>query len=88
MKTAEEWTTHIREAGNHLSSEHLFEVEIPAVVKQIQLDAIREGMLRAADKLTDCGYDDCVDRWCRGSRQIKQTILTDAEQLTTKDLTT
>jgi len=84
MKTAEEWTKHIREAGNHLSTEHLFEVEIPAVVKEIQLDAIREGMRRARKLVNEIEVDG-RNPWCVREEAFK-SIFYAAEQLTTKDL--
>lgn len=77
MKTTEEWVKKFcpsRDIFAHLVYHPITEAE----VKQIQLDAMREGMRRAAeivvtDEATSYGV-------------IKAHILSAAEQLTEKDL--
>ena len=56
-------------------------------IRQIQLDALKEGMRRAASVVITLTHDDCYN----GSRysipeKCKQAILSAAEQLTEKDL--
>lgn len=76
MKTAEEWTNN-QPLGCD-DCEHI------AYVKQIQLDAMKEGMRRAAE-VSKKELEGTVGSGWAG-RQIAQAILTTAEQLTEKDL--
>ena len=94
MKTAEEWIDEPRDnrcykamsMRNYLStheSEH-DDDEIIEWLKQIQLDAMKEGMRRAA---TVCVREAIKhDMNWAGSRNCATAILTTAEQLTEKDL--
>jgi len=52
------------------------------LIKQIQLDAMREGMRRAAETINPCSNPNCGNDEC----DLGRKILTAAEQLTTKDL--
>ena len=73
MKTAEEMLDEHYENLNGNAS------DIIVAIKQIQLDAMREGMRRAAN----------VDMWDGSCSEVcpnKQVILSAAEQLTEKDL--
>jgi hypothetical protein len=54
-------------------------------LKQIQLDAMKEGMRRAANKISSCPSA-CECSQSIGWREAEQQILTAAEQLTEKDL--
>lgn len=79
MKTAEEWVEMLKE-GTHKP------LSYTKVVKQIQLDAMREGMRRSAEELAkDHGKIHCME--C-GKEEVNecQLILSAAEQLTEKDL--
>lgn len=89
MKTAEEWAIDIN-GIKWLDNSH---PTMTNVVKQIQLDAMKEGMRRAADEVEMKGVgiierqtvNGKFDAWMyRGS--MKEAILTAAEQLTEKDL--
>lgn len=78
MKTTEEWVKKFcpsRDIFAHLVYHPITEAE----VKQIQLDAMREGMRRAANV-------DMCDGSCSEVCPNKQVILSAAEQLTEKDL--
>lgn len=89
MKTAEEWAATYPPYRNiyaHLRYHPMTEDEI----KQIQLDAMKEGMRRAAEIVMppmreEHEYEQCkeYDQMCKS---IGQAILTAAEQLTEKDL--
>ena len=77
MKTAEEWYVWLEELK--------LESEVIEAIKQIQLDAMKEGM-RIAAKIT-MDYDSRNDTWGGGLLTGKKNqILTAAEQLTEKDL--
>ena len=73
MKTAEEMLDEHYENLNGNAS------DIIVAIKQIQLDAMREGMRRAANV-------DMCDGSCSEVCPNKQVILSAAEQLTEKDL--
>ena len=51
-------------------------------IREIQLDAMREGMRRAAETINPCSNPNCGNDEC----DLGRKILTAAEQLTTKDL--
>jgi len=51
-------------------------------IQAIQLDAMREGMRRAAETINPCSNPNCGNDEC----DLGRKILTAAEQLTTKDL--
>ena len=79
MITVEQWVTH-RSRTLELRPTPI-EVYETAYVKAIQLDALKEGMWRAADYVTPQG--------CQPNSHEKaaiQAILSAAEQLTVKDL--
>ena len=83
MKTAEEWRKgklpwQHRDATDNTNQYLYTDNEI----KQIQLDAMKEGMRRAAKVITPDGSNNRIKRQEEGV----QAILTTAEQLTTKDL--
>lgn len=91
MKTAEEWAKEYESkyrqldaeadrvvGGGVLNSEDIHEI----IIKQIQLDALKEGMRRAADLF---GNPDCKN-YTQYNKDIVSEILTAAEQLTEKDL--
>jgi len=78
MKTAEEWKTEWRKLPCGTLEEH--ETNATTIINQIQLDAMREGMRRAAEIAQD-------DEQSKDKRPvISKAILAAAEQLTTKDL--
>ena len=95
MKTAEEWFT-IENLGMVLDIESDVScrpIELEQI-REIQLDAMKEGMRRAAKQKQpkkqekcyaeavschNCGYNE-------GNDEMEQAILTAAEQLTEKDL--
>ena len=71
MKTAEEWLEEMFGRNNWITADSV-------TIKQIQLDAMREGMRRAAEiVVTDEATSYSV---------IKSHILSAAEQLTEKDI--
>ena len=73
MKTAEVWANEIRYGHNHGG--------IDTVVKQIQLDAMKEGVKRAAAEIQNhFSVHDLT------ALQIEQSILTTAENWTIKNL--
>ena len=84
MKSAEEWRKS-RYFGNNS------EDGIETIVQQIQLDAMKEGMRRAAQIAEDntfalgkkTEWEQAYDKGCLDSQAA---ILTAAEQLTEKDL--
>ena len=85
MKTAEEWTKDLWwSRGGEL------EVAMPYErIEQIQLDAMKEGMRRAADyAISDAlmNHHDAEGRCICGNCSARRAILTAAEQLTEKDL--
>ena len=76
MKTAKEWEMLIR-------FESALQVQI---IKQIQLDAMREGMRRAAEEIdVRCLH---LERrpWTLDVQNLHTAILSAAEKLTEKDL--
>jgi hypothetical protein len=75
MKTAEKWNSQIWQDGS--KEAHNYQI-----IKQIQLDAMKEGMRRAAKTITPDVYKNRIKRQEEGV----QAILTAAEQLTEKDL--
>lgn len=75
MKTAEEW---VSEYPGSLFDKH-------SIVRKIQLDALKEGMRRAANRIDDPFKTNKV-RCGTTSGEIRSFILATAEQLTTKDL--
>lgn len=84
MKTAEEWFNYFATKGSEVT--HLQQSEeafFDFMCKQIQLDAMKEGMRRAAKNVANRnGPEDC--QTCLAV--AKEAILTAAEQLTEKDL--
>ena len=72
MKTAEEWIRIYLGLSNKKPRLHGW-------IEQIQLDAMKEGMRRAA-KQKNNGIE------CSCSTSLRDAILTAAEQLTIKDL--
>jgi len=79
MKTAEEWNSQIRQDGS--KEAHNYQV-----IKQIQLDAIKEGMRRAAEIAKEQDKPCYSDEHAQGCYMASKAILTKAEQLTIKDL--
>ena len=71
MKTAEQWLKEADESNAQFAEN--YEDWRVNFTKQIQLDAMREGMRMAADKI-------------QSREDLKQSILSAAEQLTEKDL--
>lgn len=80
MKTAEEWATDIN-GIKWLDNSH---PTMTNVVKQIQLDAMKEGMRRAANVTLNISAAPVSRKLIKD--EIKEAILTAAEQLTEKDL--
>ena len=72
MKSAEEWA---KQLPMMLSEQ----VKSRELVKQIQLDAMKEGMRRAAEVIPD-------SKALFNAGQLRKAILAAAEQLTEKDL--
>lgn len=72
MKTAQEWAKELRRAASVAPNGTL--VMIEPWLKQVQLDAMKEGMRRASEIFI------CSKPWA------SKAILTAAEQLTEKDL--
>jgi hypothetical protein len=72
MKTAEEWAV--------IFSDETTQYEMASLFREIQLDAMKEGMRRAADKVVIWQGDN------QQANECKQTILVVAENLTEKDL--
>ena len=81
MKTAEEWIdTHVKTVYGEQTIHNMLtcsesdwtEEDLVNAFKQIQLDAMKEGMRRAANGLI---------RNCGLTQPLKQAILTAAEQL-------
>lgn len=88
MKTAEEWLEPIKDMTFETRAEQ--DAHTRRYLKQIQLDAMKEGMRRAADNASKIGlqygdYDPSRDGRIVGNA-IRDTIFTAAEQLTEKDL--
>lgn len=82
MKTTEEWVKKFcpsRDIFAHLVYHPITEAE----VKQIQLDAMREGMRRAAGM---AWTEHSNEEKAEGMIELKTEILSAAEQLTEKDL--
>ena len=80
MKTAEEWT---KDSHDYIKLDiPLCEDLSPKLVKQIQLDALKEGLRRAA-KLNEGDGFTCS---CSCLEDATKDILSAAEQLTEKDL--
>ena len=82
MKTAEEWANKINEEVLPALMTPIPVSSVENMVKQIQLDAMKEGMRRAAKIVGTELYMDEP----RTPYQIHKAILTAAEQLTDKDL--
>jgi hypothetical protein len=81
MKPAEDWAKQIGAAIDRQDGYPLMQSEYSFIIKQIQIDAIKEGMLRAA-KLCD-GHPDWVPA---DNDECKSTILSTVNRLTEKDL--
>lgn len=90
MKSAEEFLDTFKKLNSDFSKKRrpLTELEmnnhanrIRNLFIEIQLDAMREGMRRASDKLSEACYEGTVVL-----SEGKQAILSAAEQLTEKDL--
>ncbi len=86
MKSTEEWVEQIWEAAQHLSEEHLHDTELPAIIKAIKLEAMQEGMSKAADIAWQTSqqfadYDQDRDGRMVGSAAY-QDIITAARKLT------
>ena len=82
MKTAEEWCEDMFGQGNWVVAD-------TATIKAIQLDAMKEGMRRAADcAISDAlmNHHDAEGRCNCGNCSAGRAILTAAEQLTEKEL--
>ena len=85
MKTAEEWIKYL---DPNTSDKSCCYSPVPAEdIKQIQLDAVKEGMRRAAGIAgPTCGILDCGHETCAGRKLARQAILAASKQLTEKDL--
>jgi microcompartment protein CcmL/EutN len=77
VKTAEEWIDMMDKSDNGY-----FTVNFANHIRQVQLDAMKEGVRRAAKVITPDGNYNRIKRQEEGV----QAILTAAEQLTEKDL--
>lgn len=81
MKTAEEWAmTHINICFNDpaVSGQQLPMPQFMALVQQIQLDAMKEGMRRAANEVEGFDFTESVT--------LAADLRAASEQLTIKDL--
>jgi len=79
MKTAKEWTSEIIDYElTHYDGSYT------KLIKQIQLDAMKEGMRRAVKVMSEC--NSIGDNEYEEYKRLSQAILTAAEQLTEKDL--
>jgi len=58
----------------------------PQIIREIQLDAMKEGMRRAADIVKKCAWGDTNNYETLYKPDPDEAILTAAEQLTEKDL--
>lgn len=91
MKTAEEWfKNQPSEEINERGGDTYVEYDVtPNWIKQIQLDAMKEGMRRAADcAISDAlmHHHDAEGRCNCGNCSARRAILTASDQLTKKDL--
>lgn len=77
MKTAEEWASTI--------DMNIWSNADATTIKQIQLDAMKEGMRRAAKVEPKMEPHHSDEHW-QGITMKEQAILSEAEQLTEKDL--
>lgn len=92
MKTAEEWKKVYEQISSKLRASGLFglaldkahEYGFERFCKQIQLDAMKEGMRRAAEIAYKKHQEAILDCLCGSNAE--ENILTAAEQLTEKDL--
>jgi len=89
MKTAEQWWN---EQSIDSSGKRFVPFLSRELIKQIQLDAMKEGMRRAAGIVDDTDvvdvssyYAQLGDAW-ETKNNARKSILTAAEQLTEKDL--
>lgn len=91
MKTAEELAAEIEHGliwHQHEFKAETGKVYLPFVIRQIQLDAMKEGARRAAERLwpesTDLCYGEDINYITRlknkRTAELKQAILTAAEQ--------
>jgi hypothetical protein len=83
MKTAEEWTSEIIDYElTHYDGSYT------KLIKQIQLDAMKEGMRRAAEQARPIAMNLASDSSHIPviANEISKAILTASEQLTKKDL--
>jgi hypothetical protein len=84
MKTAEEWISEKEWSGNEDGDGNLLHYEWTADdIKQIQLDAMKEGARRAA-KIGKEAHDPCTE--CSMGRESEDAILITANNWTEKDL--
>lgn len=93
MKTAEEWEQSMPSSHDGYQQT---QDDMIATIKRIQLDAMKEGMRRAAEIAAratsganakpDTEYERTLSLMNRRTEYITSTILNAAEQLTEKDL--
>jgi len=87
MKSAEAYYNEQAGRSDMGCNVELSEHEYIDHVRAIQLDAIKEGMRRAAKTIdAPCENPDCFCDWCYIGRQQNKTILSAADALTEKDL--
>jgi hypothetical protein len=87
MKSAEEWANALNEALPLLTKPVPVNC-VEFIVKQIQLDAIKEGMRRAVNVVehNHLHSSKCLCASCVATNGDVEAILTAAEQLTEKNL--
>lgn len=83
MKTAEEWRGSITFQSG-LSEGNIDKGALLRLIKQIQLDAMKEGMRRAAEVTLTVSAVPVSRKLIKD--EMKEAILTAAEQLTEKDI--
>lgn len=84
MKPAEDWAKQIGAAIDRQDGYPLMQSEYSFIIKQIQTEAVREGMKRAAKMVIEA-------TWKKGSMNFNQGFISGiisltAEKLTEKDL--
>lgn len=89
MKRAEQWNSEFQttESTYRQKGESIYDWETRHY-KMIQLDAMKEGALRAAKLAEPCcgNWPDCGSEFCNGRDVAAKIILTALEKWTEKDL--